>query len=68
MTLKELVAEVDESSINIKKCRYETLNSTEAIELGIEYRKMLALENIGSLLAHIDATLTDINETLKWKQ
>ena len=67
MTLKELVTEVDESSINIKKCRYETLNSTEAIELGIEYRKMLALESISSALSHIDATLTELSEIMRWK-
>lgn len=67
MTLKEIIGEIDKAPIAVEKLRYDPLSHTEAVKLGIEYRKMLALENIGSLLAHIDATLTDLNETAKWK-
>lgn len=67
MTLKEIIGEMDKAPIPVEKLRYDSLSQTEAVKLGIEYRKMLALENISTLLAHIDTTLTELSETMRWK-
>lgn len=64
MTIKELIGELDKYHVN--DAVFPTIE--DRTKLIIEYRKMLALESISSALSHIDATLTDINETLKWKQ
>ena len=67
MTLTELIADMGKDCIAVDNLRVDSLSPIEALKLGIEYRKMLALESISLVLSHIDVTLTDLNETIKWK-